>query len=405
MRQAIGRALARSPAALAARDEMEAALANAEQDRPSGGPSATVSAGAGVQTPRYLLPGASSDHAALPLAVGSAGLTVEQPLYRAGRSAARARYAAEVRAARLNFRAAQEDLALQVWKAYAGLLNTESGVREAETALGGARQYEALAQAEVQAGSGRPVDALIASGQTAAAESRLATAQDGAESSQMELRHLMGDGLDAPVAPAAPMPALQLPASLQEAISTALRSRPEVQLLEDQLASARSALSLASAQFSPELSLRGELTEQTPSALRPEHYASAFVELSWPLSDRRLLHARQAAARAEEERARQLLLDSRSGVELDVRRSWNALAVARRQVELAAKQLTAARAGQLVAETAYRVGRGTSAAVSQASDEAARAADAENQAKYVVSAAIGELLHAEGVLVEEAGAP
>ena len=386
-----------SPLVRAAHAVLETSRVQADREKPVARPTVTAVASGTAQGPRVDFPRPDGRLATvLPEAVGRLDLILEQPLYRAGFKAARDRYSAQLSAADLDFRKAVFDVALAVRKAYIDVLRSDAGVRAARDGVDAAQRYQRLVDSRIAAGQAKPVDAQTVMAQVAEAQSGLTQADGGAGLAKFNFNRLLGRGLRTTVAVVEIEAAPPIPMSLEEAVARALRARPELLLLEQNLQAARAGISIARAQTQPSVHARGQVTEQTPSAFLHEHYYAATIEVRWPIVDGGKSRQDTREAKAQTDRLAALLEDARRGIELDVMQAWDKMRAAQSRIAYARTQRAGLEATALVAVKAYEVGRGTVIEVQGAQREVRAARAAEFIALYDLHAAFADFLYAQG---------
>jgi outer membrane protein TolC len=397
-------ALRQSPQARAARFAREAAQVQADREKPVARPTLNAVASGTVQGPRVTFPRPNApDAVVLPEQYGKLELVVEQPLYRPGLGAARQRYAAQSSLVALDYRKVLSDLALAARKAYLDVLRAESGVRTAREGLEAAQRYQALVQRQIAAGLAKPVDAETVAAQVAEAQVGVTQAEGGLALARLAFNRTLGRPLAAPVV-LEPITALPVvPENPEAAIAAALEHRSEIESLEQNLRAARAGVSLARTQSQPALSVRGQVTEQTPSAFVHEHYAAATLELRWPILDAGKARLDTREAQAQAQRLEALLEDTRQAISLDVMQAWQKMREARDRITLTQTQVRGAAATATVAEKAYEVGRGTAIEVQAAQRELRAARERELQATYDLHGAAAEFAYAQGAALPEGG--
>ena len=375
----------------------DAALIGAERGKPVARPTLEARASGILQGPRVTFPRLNGAPATvLPEEVGRLDLIAEQPLYRAGKRAAQDRYGAAQGEAEWEYRRALSAVALAARKAYVDVLRAEAGVHVAQDGLEAAQRYQELVERQIAAGLAKPVDAGTAAGQAAEAQGGVTQATSALKLARMNFNRVLGRALTTEVVlkplPDAPKP----PESPAAAIAAAWRHRPELRLLEESLRGAHAGIALAKSQTQPGLNLRGQITEQTPSAFVHEHYAAATLELRWPLLDGGKARLDTREARAQEERVEALRDDARQGVALEVTQFWQQMRDAQEKIGLTRTQREGLAATAAVAEKAYEVGRGTVIEVQAAQRELRRARAREVQALYDLYTASTDFVHAQG---------
>jgi outer membrane protein len=390
-------ALAESPQARAARFARDAAQTEADRDRPVARPTLSAAASGTAQGPRVTFPRPDGSQAlVLPEGVAKLDLVLEQALYRPGLGAAKQRYAAQSSLVALDYRKALADLALATRKAYLDVLRAESGVRVAQDGLTAARSYQEVVQRQIAAGKAKPVDADTVIAQVAEAQAGVTQAEGGLALARLAFNRALGRPLTTPIAlePISSLPTV--PASPDAAIAVALQNRPELNSLEQNLRSARAGVSLARTQSQPALSVRGQVSEQTPSAFIPEHYAAATLELRWPILDAGKTRLDVREAQAQVQRLEALREDTQQAIALDVTQAWQQMREAQDRIRLAQTQVRGAEATAVVAAKAYEVGRGTALEVQAAQREVRNAHERELQATYDLYTAAAAFDAAQG---------
>lgn len=401
-------ALKDSPQARAAVAARQAALTEGERERPVARPTLSATVSGMLQGPRVLFPRPDDTQAIfLPERMARADLILEQPLYQAGLGAARQRYAAQRQIAELDYRRTLADLALAVQKSCLDLLRAEAGMTQAQGGLEQARRFQALVKLQIVAGVAKPVEAEAARAQTAEADAGVAQAQGEAMLARMALNRLLGRPLTASLTLASLHPPIPLPPGPEGAVAHALTHRPELISLEQSLLAARAGISLARVEAQPTLHFRGQMTEQTPTALVREHYAAATLELRWTLLDGGKARLDARSARSQVDRLTALLEDARQGVTLEVMQAWQRLRDVRGQIELTRVQRESLEAFARIAETAVAVGQGSSVALHAALRQVQDARQKELRALYDLYTAQADFEHAQGMEApgQESGSP
>ncbi len=400
--EAVNIALRQSFQAKAASAARDAALVQAQRDRPIARPTVSAIVSGTAQGPRVDLPG--SQYVVVPEGAGRVDLIVEQVLYHGGLGAARSRYAAENALAQEDYRKALADLAQTTRTAYLNVLRADAGLQTAQDGVGQALRYQTLVQTQISAGVAKPIDAQTASSQLAEAQIGQRTAQSGAHLARLALNDALGRVPTDPVT-LGELDALPVvPATPAEAVAFALQNRPELVTLELNLRMARAGVLLARSQSGPTVTARGRYSEQTPTVLNSEHYYGVTLEMSLPLLDggktrQDTNEAKAQVTRLEAERAR-----ARAGIALDVTQAWERMQLANELIDPARRIRLSAEATTAVAEKAYEVGQGTAIAVQAAQRELRDARRRELQATYDLYTAAINFAHAQGRDIQDADA-
>ena len=393
----VATALRQNPQVRVAKAVRDAALVEAERGKPVARPTLEARASGILQGPRATFPRPDGSAATvLPEEVGRLDLILEQPLYRAGQRAARARYGSTQGEAEWEYRRAVAAVALAARKAYIDVLRAEAGVRVAQDGLAAAQRVQELVTRQIAGGLAKPVDANTAAGQAAEAQGGDTQATSALKLARMNFNRALGRPLTTgfTLEPLTAMP--KAPDSPDAAITTAWKHRPELQLLGETLRGAQAAISLARSQNQPGLNLRGQISEQTPSAFVREHYVAAVLELRWPILDGGKTRLDTQEARAQTARVEALRDDARQGIALEVTQYWQQMQDAQEKIGLTRLQREGLEATAAVAEKAYEVGRGTVIEVQAAQREVRGAQSREAQALYDLHTAAAEFAHAQG---------
>ncbi len=373
--EAIAASLTSAPASRAAKAAYEAALAGIEQDRPIARPIVSALASGTLQGPGVTLPLAGSvPNSVLPPQAGRLDILFEMPLFRFGGVAAQQRYSALRSQALLEYRKSLLDISSGIQRLFVDLEQARQGVRTAESGVEAARRFRSLTDALVASGSGKPADLDQATAQVADAEAGLSKARYGVLLANMALNQALGRPIQS-AANYAPLSSdAAPPVSANAAILSARSQRVEVLTIKINLAAARAGAALAKSQGQPSVSARGQLTEQTPTALLHEHYAAASIEIKIPILDAGKTRSDVKEAEARVRQLEALLIQAETGVDLDVGRAWLNWKQSVENQKAANASVIAAETALTVAETAFRVGRisGTEVFAAQRDARAAR---------------------------------
>ena len=393
----VAAALRQSPQVRVAKAVRDVALVEAERGKPVARPTLEARASGILQGPRVTFPRPDGSAATvLPEEVARLDLILEQPLYRAGRRAAQERYGAALGEAEWEYRRATAAVALAAHKAYIDVLRAEAGVRVAQDGLAAAQRVQELVTRQIAAGLAKPVDARTAEGQALEAQSGVTQAGSALKLARMNFNRVLGREGATKVA-LAPLPAApKAPDSPQAAIAAAWQHRPELRLLDETLRGAQAGIALAKSQTQPGLNLRGQISEQTPSAFVHKHYAAATLELRWQLLDGGKARLDTREARAQTSRVEALRDDARQGVALEVTQAWQQMRDAQEKIEITRQQREGLEATAAVVETAYGVGRGTVIEMQAAQRDVRGARSREAQALYDLHTAAADFAHAQG---------
>lgn len=386
-----------SPKLRAARFEAQAAQIQTNREKPVALPILTARAEGTLQGPRVTFPRAgSTDATVLPEQYGKIELTLEQLLYRPGLSAARARYQAQSQANAWEERRVENDVILEVRRAYFQLLTAQT---MAEVARGGvelAQKHLRLIRDMEEAGMASTRDVKAAEADLAQAEQESLRAESGVALARGNLNRLLGRDPSTPTETAPPPPLPAVPESAAAGIALALARRPEIRRLEESLRAARAGVSLARTQAGPALSARAIAARQTPSAFVNEDYLAASLVVTWSPFDAGKTRADVGEAQARVGQLEVLLEEAKLGIRLEVEKAWRSMQEAWARIHAARRQVAAAEAALEVSELRYQARAATQLEVANARLEVARARGNVAEAVGDLHIAAAEYAHATG---------
>jgi outer membrane protein TolC len=325
-----------------------------------------------------------------PVSNHRAALTISQPIFDAGRTAAATRAAtAGVTLARAGSGQARADIALAVTQAYAAALVADAGVRAADSAVAAAQEDASRAAARRDAGLATDADVLAIDVHLAQMRARRIAAASDADVSRATLNRLMHAPIDAPVQLAAPPPLPDVtpdPASLAVAAQT---SRWDVQQAAARLDLARARAGAARAPFLPSVGLQGgyEWNGGTWGDRASSWVIGVRGQLSLSLAGTELASLR--AARAAVTRAQAQRESAEAAARLDVRTATARLAAARARVEVASAAVAQARESARIIRDRFGSGMAAVTDVLRAANALldAEALDIDTRAGVIVAAA------------------
>ena len=386
-----------------AKAEREASRIQADREGPSSAATPTLSAilSGTLQGPRVFYPYPGRNPAeVLPSETARLDIIVEQILYRPGFKAAKGRYQSQLSLADLVFFKAMNDLALSVHKAYLDALRAESGLKISQEGVEAALSFEKLALKQIETGHAKPVDAETVKAQVAEAQTGRTQAEGSLALARLNLNRLMGRPLTNALSLEIISEVVSVPDSPELAIENALKNRVDLLLISEGMKSAKAGISLSQTLMQPILSLRGQLSEATPSAFQHEHYAAATIEIRLPILDGGKSRFDVQEARAQASKLEATLEEATSGIQLEVRQAWLKLKEAQAKIAQSLVQQSGMEATERVAEKAYEVGQGTVIEVRNAQREARLAKERERIARFELLAADAEFRFAQGLLLD-----
>ena len=327
----------------------------------------------------------------------SAALTVTQPVYRGGRTAAATRRAEnQVRAARANLVATEQTVLLSVVRAYLDVLRDEAVVRLSrnnEQVL--ARQLQA-ARDRFEVGEVTRTDVAQAEARLSRAASDRIQAEGNLTSSRANYRRPVG------AAPgrlaAAPRPT-DIPASHEEAVRIALAENPLLAAARFDEAASRDAVAVSRGSLLPTVSLTGDLTynDAQPANIGPES-ATLIARVTVPLYQAGAARARLRQDRQVNAQRRVRVEEIRRQVVEAVTTAWQRLTTASARIVSRLEQVRAAELALEGVRQEAEVGSRTTLDVLDAEQELldaqvalVRAQRDEYVAAFEVKSAIGRL--------------
>ncbi len=269
------------------------------------------------------------------------------------------------------------DLAFNVEEAYFAVYAAKGVVTASDDAYERARAHRDLAQSGVASGMRPPIELTRAEADFARADTGRVRAHGGLQIAQTVLAAAIGSpdaAID--VVPNAPTVA-QMP-SLSEAIERAAARDPKILAALSQLQASEAKTHAIGAEKRPDLFLTGTLSGRAGGAplangdvptghgLLPviPNWDAGLV-ISWPIFDG-TVNARERAARAREDVARDEIDAARLRAVMDVRRTYVQVDVARAALPSLQRAVDAARANYAQAEARFRAGLGTSVELADA---------------------------------------
>lgn len=339
---AVTAGLRNSPTLEIARRERNVALIGVDRDRPAFRPEVNAVGSQVVRTPRVDLPG-KADAVVLPNSISRFALELRQPIYQFGiGSAAHQRVDAQGSAAHAAYRTAELDTVLQVREAYLTVLRAQGYSEVARRGTELATENERMTRLLVEQGFQAEVDLLEAQRAVAEAQSGAVQAENGVSLARANLNRTMGRPIDAALEVAAQETLPAEPPTLTALVEEALRTRPEIEELRQNIAAAEAGIRLAKAARQPRVNLEAAYALQTKTALVPGNGLSAGVSVTVPVFSGAV---NRYTVREAEERVAQLktaLFAREQGVTLEIEQQRLAMREARERLELAGKAIGAA---------------------------------------------------------------
>jgi outer membrane protein TolC len=285
-------------------------------------------------------------------------------------------------AARLGEAASRRKVQRDARVAFYNWTRARGAVVVAEQAYGTAREHERDVRAALHVGSASRADLLRVESQVAQTELLVERSRNLAALAEEQLRVMMHD----PPGTAYELgedltrdPTVSAPARLADLYEEALAKRPELRALGETAAAIRETRKVARAGYFPRLDAFANLYEQNPNTRYfPQEDKWRFtwdvgVQLSWTINDTFTTGAqvREAEARALETEAQRAGLGD--AIRMEVTQAYNALREAEVALGTTRRQLQAAEESHRVRRDLFRVGRATSAELTDAETDLVRA--------------------------------
>jgi len=367
--EAVHTALAHQPQLRQAQASTEAARAVADEVRAPLLPQLAATAGYERATANFIFrPGVSAGAAsagrgssATSYNFFTSGVTVSQLLYDFGQTSQRwrAQKASADATAELEFSFTQQ-LVLTVRATFFGARANRALVGVAQETVANLRRHLDQTQGFVTAGTRADIDLYQARSDLASAQVRLISAENNYSQSRAQLNQAMGvEGpIDFDVADESLGPTPGEDAPLEELLAEAIKARPELASLADQVRSQQLTLSSIHGQYGPSISAIAGLSQGGDAVDRLNWNAQAGISLTWFLYQGGYTNA---AARESEAKIRNLQaqVDSlRQQIRLQVEQVRLAIAAAKSSQVGAQEALLNAKARLQLAEGRYQTGIG-----------------------------------------------
>ena len=397
MDEAIRIGLAQSPALEAARLETETGQVEIEREKPVFSPKVSAKAETTLQGPTVTFP---RDNSGLDTvqkeSFSRVQLQLDQPLYSPGFSAASKRYHARTMANRWEYLQQVNDAILSIRLAYIQALSAQAMLKVAQEENDLAQKHLDLARLMFQSGNVSEEDLKSAEADAAQAESGLTQAADGAQLAIANLNRLMGRDPTTSAVLEAPTQLPVVPVNMNNGIEEALNNRPEMRMIDAEIAAAKAGISLASSQSMPGLSAQAVVAHQTPSAFVNENYYAASLVIKWDIFDGGKTHADEESAKLQSLRLKALRTETELGIRAEALKSWKDMQDAESRIQSCDKQVAAARAALDIANIRFQQRAATQLEVSSAMLNLIKAETDKNNAIYDLFSAYANWRHATG---------
>jgi len=339
---AIDAALATNPGLQSQRVQTDIALENVEQARSQRRPTLDLSGSAGYE---YIdsnaafadLSGTNGDRP-----IASAQLQAAMPIYTGGRISAGIRQArAGVDAAESQYDAAVQDLILQVITAYVDVRSDLETVAIRENNVEVTGEQVRAASDRFEVGVVTRTDVSLSQARLEGARAALAGAQATLEADIANYQFLTGL---APTDLAPPPPLPPLPASLDEAVQTALDTNPDLIAARHSERAAREAIEVARGQYKPQISIVGTAARQETynDFTQRDSSVSAVAQGTIPLLSGGLIKSQVKSARLQRAQAQRQIDTLQRSIRAQIAQSWFTYEASLRSIAASERQVEAA---------------------------------------------------------------
>lgn len=387
--EALKTATERQPQLRRARAQVEAAGARADQARASLLPQ--LSATAGYDLGAAQATGGSST-------VG-ASLIARQLIWDFGGTwnqwgAAQASERAQAEAGR----ASELEVAFGVRSAYFSARAARALVAVAKETLENQEQHLTQIQAFVEVGRRPEIELAQARTDRANARVQLVETENGYDLSRAQLNQAMGIQAlaDYDVAEQAPPLVDGEDGGPEPLFAEALRARPELASLEQQLKAQALIVAAVSSNYWPSVGLSGSFREGGPDPTALQWTTGAGINLSWSFFEGGRTTAQVREARAEEENLKAQADALRLAVRLEVEQARLAVRASKESLSASAEAVAAARERLRLAEGRYQAGAGNSIELGDAQLALTAALAQQVSADFRLATARAQLLRALG---------
>ena len=331
-------------------------------------------------------------------------LDLQWPIYTFGRADALERAArAEADATGLDLAAARNDLKLEITRAFWAVVTSTEAVRVVDESV---KRMDAMlddVRNSLKVGLAAPNDVLSVEAQRARQQMLLIQARNSLEQTLADLRQLIGDPPESPIALDAVLESARDPVPAADSlVSVARGARPDRKALETRVLGAVDRREASMANRRPMLSVGGGVNLANPNPLifpRAAAWNATFdasANLSWTFWDFGRTAADIAGARAAERAARERLADFDTTLDVEVRERRLDLDSARAAVAAAEDSVRAATEARRVAADRFGAGVATPTDVLDAQVALLQAGLDRTQALANVRLAEARLEHALG---------
>ncbi|MDD5454393.1 MAG: TolC family protein [Candidatus Ratteibacteria bacterium] len=264
-------------------------------------------------------------------------LNLVQPIFHGGLIPAYKLQRENLKASQFSFEAVQNDLIMEVKKAYFAVLETEKIKEAAEESVEQVKAHLEIIEAYYGEGMASEVEVLRVKVALANAKHNLINADSALELAKSLFNSLLNRNLAEEVILEDTLCYKDYGVELASAVSAAINSRPEVKEMESKIKVSQSGASIARSSFFPQVSLIGNWDRVKGAELPIDEWKeswSAIVSVEMDIWDwgENFNEVRKANAQLEQAKSGFALL--KNGVELEVRQSYFNLLSAKEKIKV-----------------------------------------------------------------------
>ncbi len=329
-------------------------------------------------------------------------ISVTQPIFTGGTLLANVNVAqAQDMTAQANLASTEQQVIYNTQRAYFDVLRAHELLAVAKDQLQTAEEHLHSARKQVEAGLRSKTEILRWEVQKANAESFLARAENGLALARPALNQVLGLELNAEytVAPVDEVP-VEIPATVDEQIATALRKNPGQRVMEANVDLAGAQVQVERSNFTPKVSLAYNYSWEANNTLRLDSYKtwSLGIVAQFPIFNSFRDYTSLQAAQAVKQQTDDLQQDFERGLRLQVLQTSQNLDLARKQLTLTEKAKAQAEENFRVIKHSYEVGLASNLDFLDAQNAQSQARWDQVNARYDYLLAKTALAQAMGVL-------
>jgi outer membrane protein len=327
-------------------------------------------------------------------------LSVMQPVFNGGKEYIGRSQAKLSKEASVNQRErTRQETVYNVIKAYYGLLLAKAHLAAARQSLETSSANLRLAESRYQAGAVLESDLLRARVQTAEVREMVTNSENSVKLAAAALNFAMGVPQGNEYDISGDLIPQELNTDLAGLLAEAQQKRPDLAAVELNRQNAEKSISLAKADYLPNLNLMGQVDWNSAKAAGDDAKSWAVMAvLQWNLFDGLVTKSKVREAAAATSRMRSLEEQTREGVQLQVRQAYYAAAASLDRIAATATSVQEAQEGLRIIQKRYEAGMTTFVDVLGAENALIRARTNSLQAVYDNNVSLAELKLAMGTL-------